>query len=125
MAGLILKLRPNEQLMVNGVLLENGERNARIRIKTTGANVLRMRDALRPEDATTPIRRAYYVAQLAVAGSLPHAAAAEMLRNAAADALDAPVRADIEDRLLHDDFYGVMRRLREAKADDFPVSDTV
>lgn len=119
MAGLILKLRPNEQLMVNGVLIENGDRNARLRVKSDGANILRMRDALRPEEATTPIRKAYYIAQLAVAGALPHAQAAEILRRAAADAFDAKTRAEIESRLSADDFYGVMKQLRQAGAAEF------
>ena len=57
MGGLVLKLRPHEELMINGVLVENGERNTRLRVKTEGANILRLKDALRPEEATTPVAR--------------------------------------------------------------------
>ena len=65
MAGLILKLRPHEELMINGVVVENGDRKARLRVKTDGAHILRLRDAMKPEDATTPLKRAYYIAQMA------------------------------------------------------------
>ncbi len=30
MAGLILKLRAHEQILVNGVVMQNGDRNARL-----------------------------------------------------------------------------------------------
>ena len=66
MSGLILKLRPNEELMINGVIVENGDKKTRLRVKTEGAHILRLKDAIRPEDATTPLKRAYYVAQMTV-----------------------------------------------------------
>ena len=68
MPGLILKLRAHEQILVNGVVMQNGDRNARLIIKTPDAKILRLRDAIHPEDATTPVKRVCYIAQLAVAG---------------------------------------------------------
>ncbi len=68
MPGLILKLRAHEQILVNGVVMQNGDRNARLIIKTPDAKILRLRDAIHPEEATTPVRRVCYIAQLAVAG---------------------------------------------------------
>lgn len=79
MAGLVLKLAPNERILINGVVMENGERKATLKIKTPQAAILRLRDALHPDDATTPVTRAYYVAQLAVAGTLEGDAAYEQL----------------------------------------------
>lgn len=64
MAGLILKLRPHEQLMINGVVFEYGDRKTRLRVRTEGAHVLRLRGAMRPEDATTPLKRAFSAARL-------------------------------------------------------------
>ena len=113
MSGLILKLRPREELMINGVLVENGDRNARLRIKTEGANVLRMRDALKPEEADTPLKRAYYIAQLAVSGEISNTEAAAILRNALAAFSSGELRATIEEKIAAGDYYQVMRSLRD------------
>lgn len=79
MAGLVLKLAPNERILINGVVMENGERKATLKIKTPQASILRLRDALHPDDAKTPVTRAYYIAQLAVAGTLEGEAAFDQL----------------------------------------------
>lgn len=118
MSGLILKLRPREELMINGVLVENGDRNARLRIKTEGANVLRMRDALKPEEADTPLKRAYYIAQLAVSGEINNAEAAAILRNALEAVSSAELRAIIEENIAAGDYYQVMRSLRDEALTD-------
>lgn len=68
MPGLILKLCPGERFMLNGVVVENGPRRARLNIVTPEANVLRLRDAIHPHEATTPVRRVCYIAQLVLAG---------------------------------------------------------
>jgi flagellar protein FlbT len=66
--GLVLKLGPHERVMINGVVMENGDRRTRVNILTPGANVLRLRDAIHPSEANTPVRRVCYVAQLVLAG---------------------------------------------------------
>jgi flagellar protein FlbT len=68
MSGLVLKLGPRERVMVNGVVLENGDRRARLNIITPDANVLRLRDAIPPHEANTPVKRVAYIAQLVLAG---------------------------------------------------------
>lgn len=68
MTGLVLKLGPRERVMINGVVMENGDRRTRINILTPEANVLRLRDAIHPSEANTPVRRVCYVAQLVLAG---------------------------------------------------------
>ena len=68
MPGLILKLRAHEQILINGVVMQNGERNARLIVKTPNAKILRLRDAIHPDDADTPVKRICYAAQLLVAG---------------------------------------------------------
>lgn len=79
MSGLVLKLRPREQLMINGVIVENGDRNTRLHIKSEGANILRLKHAIDAADATTPIKRAYYLAQQAVAGAVDAAQAKPLI----------------------------------------------
>lgn len=68
MTGLVLKLGPRERIMINGVVMENGDRRARLNVITPDANVLRLRDAIHPEEANTPVRRVCYIAQLVLAG---------------------------------------------------------
>ena len=122
MGGLILKLRPHEELMINGVLVENGERNTRLRVKTEGAHILRLRDALKPEEATTPLKRAYYIAQLAVAGQISNTEASAILTDALRSAPDLEVKAGLRDCVARHDFYSVMRSLREAAFADRSVA---
>lgn len=68
MSGLVLKLGPHERVLINGAVIENGERRSRLAIMTPNANILRLRDAIHPEEANTPVRRVCYLAQLVLAG---------------------------------------------------------
>jgi flagellar biosynthesis repressor protein FlbT len=68
MSGLVLKLAPKERLLINGAVIENGDRRARLSVMTPDANILRLRDAIHPETATTPVRRVCYAAQLVLSG---------------------------------------------------------
>jgi len=68
MTGLVLKLGPRERIMINGVVMENGDRRTRLNVISPDANVLRLRDAIHPDDAKTPVKRVCYVAQMILAG---------------------------------------------------------
>ena len=81
MSGLVLKLAPKERVIINGAVIENGDRRTRLSVLTPGANILRLRDAIHPEEANTPVRRVCYVAQLAVSGDAePDEAKVQLLR---------------------------------------------
>lgn len=81
MSGLVLKLGPRERLLVNGAVIENGDRRARLSILTPNANILRLRDAIHPDEATTPVRRVCYIAQLVLSGDAdPEPARGQLLR---------------------------------------------
>ena len=114
MAGLVLNLRPHEQLMINGVIVENGDRKGKLRVCTEGAHILRLRDAMRPKDATTPRKRAYYAAQMAVAGELTGAQAIllidQALKEYGGPGADT-VRHDVTALAREGDFYKAMRTL--------------
>ncbi|MFY0682075.1 MAG: flagellar biosynthesis repressor FlbT [Thalassovita sp.] len=71
MTGLVLKLGPKERVLINGAVVENGDRRSRLCIVTPNANILRLRDAIHPEEATTPVRRVCYSAQLVLSGDAP------------------------------------------------------
>jgi flagellar protein FlbT len=68
MSGLVLKLAPKERVLINGAVIENGDRRTRVAILTPNAKILRLKDALHPEDANTPVRRVCYIAQLVLSG---------------------------------------------------------
>ncbi|MXQ08183.1 flagellar biosynthesis repressor FlbT [Alphaproteobacteria bacterium GH1-50] len=79
MSGLVLKLSPKERVLINGAVIENGDRRTRITITTPNANILRLKDALHPDEARTPVRRVCYVAQLALSGDAAEAEARQQL----------------------------------------------
>lgn len=81
MSGLVLKLAPKERILINGAVIENGDRRSRLSIMTPNANILRLRDAIHPEEANTPVRRVCYIAQLVLSGDAdPDEARLQLLR---------------------------------------------
>lgn len=81
MSGLVLKLGPKERVLINGAVIENGDRRSRLSIVTPGANILRLRDAIHPEEVTTPVRRVCYIAQLVLSGdAVPEEAKIQLMR---------------------------------------------
>lgn len=60
--SLILKLAPGERLFINGAVVTNGDRRAYLMVETK-AQIVREKDVLQVEDASTPVRRAYFAAQ--------------------------------------------------------------
>lgn len=81
MSGLVLKLGPHERVLINGAVIENGDRRSRLSIMTPDANILRLKDAIHPEEVTTPVRRVCYIAQLVLSGDAdPSTAKLQLLR---------------------------------------------
>ena len=81
MTGLVLKLGPHERVLINGAVIENGERRSRLAIMTPNAHILRLRDAIHPEEVNTPVRRVCYIAQLVLSGDAnPEEARQQLLR---------------------------------------------
>ncbi len=70
MSGLMLKLAPGERFIINGTMLENGDRPGRIRVPGPDVMVLRCRDALKPEEVDTPVKQVYYAIQLLITKDL-------------------------------------------------------
>ena len=79
MSGLVLKLNPKERVLVNGAVIENGDRRARLSLVTPDAHILRLRDAIHPEEARTPVRRVCYAAQLVLTGDMEPTEARHLL----------------------------------------------
>ncbi len=119
MSGLVLKLAPKERILINGAVVENGDRRTRVSILTPNANILRLRDALHPDDANTPVRRVCYVAQLILSGDVDPAEARpqllsgiEQLSQALNDADSRKTLNDATDAVLSERYYQAMKSLR-------------
>lgn len=70
MTRLVLKLAPKERVLINGAVIENGERRTRLSIITPKAHILRLRDAIHPDEVNTPVRRVCYITQLILSGEV-------------------------------------------------------
>lgn len=119
MSGLVLKLGPKERILINGAVIENGDRRARINVVTPDANILRLRDAIHPEDANTPVKRVCYVIQLILSGDVSHSDAKQQLLRGLEQLSqvfwDADSRTLIEKTtslVLEQKFYPALKSLR-------------
>lgn len=82
MAGLVLSLKANEKFLVNGALIQNGDKRGQIHLPDSSVNVLRLSDCLHPDTINTPVRHAYYLAQLILSGDADVAATSPELISA-------------------------------------------
>lgn len=57
--ALKLTLRPGEKFIINGAVIQNGDRRCNLVIQNQ-ASLLRERDIMRIEEAATPMRRIYF-----------------------------------------------------------------
>lgn len=119
MTGLVLKLGPHERVLINGAVIENGEKRSRLSVMTPGANILRLRDAIRPGEANTPVRRVCYMAQLilsgdAEAGELRMALlrGIEQLSQVLMDGDSRSLLAQASRAVLEDQHYAALKALR-------------
>lgn len=119
MSGLVLKLGPKERLLLNGAVIENGDRRTKVTILTPDANILRLKDALHPDEAKTPVRRVCYIAQLALCGEAEAGEARrqilsgiEQLSRALTDADSRDVLSRATDAAKDERFYQSLKALR-------------
>jgi flagellar protein FlbT len=119
MSGLVLKLGPYERVLINGAVVENGDKRSKLAIKTPNAHILRLRDAIHPDEVNTPVRRVCYIAQLVLSGDAePSQARMQLLRGI--EQL-SQVLTDFDSRtqlnvataaVLEDNHYQVLKALR-------------
>lgn len=120
MSGLVLKLGPKERVLVNGAVIENGDRRSRLSILTPNANILRLRDAIRPNEVNTPVRRVCYIAQLILSGDadpdegrIQLMRGVEQLNQALTDDDSRKLLSDATDAFAEGEFYRGLKRLRD------------
>lgn len=119
MTGLVLKLAPKERVLINGAVIENGDRRSRLAIMTPNAHILRLRDAIHPEEVNTPVRRVCYVVQLVLSGdAVPAEARTQLLRGieqlsqVLTDADSRALLAAATAAILEDQHYQALKVLR-------------
>ncbi|MEM6939030.1 MAG: flagellar biosynthesis repressor FlbT [Pseudomonadota bacterium] len=119
MSGLVLKLSPKERVLINGAVIENGDRRSRLSIVTPDAHILRLRDAIHPEDATTPVRRLCFAIQLVLSGDhTPEKAQPGLMRQIEAlsqvfqDNDSRRLLDDASDAVLQDQHYRALKAVR-------------
>lgn len=119
MSGLVLKLAPNERVLINGAVIENGDKRARISIKTANAHILRLRDAIHPDNVNTPVSRVCYICQLVLTGDADEAEAhqqvltgIELLSRALSDQDSRTVLDAATQAVLQRNYYHALKQLR-------------
>ena len=119
MSGLVLKLSPKERVLINGAVIENGDRRSRLAIMTPDAHILRLRDAIHPDEATTPVRRACLAVQMILSGDVApekvHTALLKQIEDLSQVFTDADSRRFIEDAseaLIAGQHYRALKALR-------------
>ena len=119
MTGLVLKLTPRERVLVNGAVIENGDRRSKLSILTPNANILRLRDAIRPDEVNTPVRRVCYICQLVLSGDAEPAEAGRQLSRGIDQLQQVFLQPDCHEFLTEaraavarSDFYRALKALR-------------
>lgn len=119
MSGLVLKLAPNERVLINGAVIENGDRRTRLSIKSPNANILRLKDAIHPNEAKTPVKRVCYIAQLVLSGDAKSEVARaqllsgiEQLSRVFNDSDSSRLLDSATEAVLENQFYAALKALR-------------
>ncbi len=119
MSGLVLKIAPGERFIINGATLENGDKPSRIRIIEGDARVLRLRDALHPNDVNTPVKHVYYAIQLLITGDVDEVEALPSIDAQCVQLLDVFNVIDgeliptLRNMLLRRNYYSALCHLRQ------------
>jgi len=120
--ALVLKLRPNERLVVNGALIRNASDHGISIHLLNRASLLHERDILLPENAKTPLSQLYLVTQdllLDAAGEQKHrkafvhlAAKIYAKSMSAKDDATCGLIASLIKLVAEDNFYRALRMLK-------------
>lgn len=119
-----LSLKPGETFVVNGAVIRNGDRRG-VLLLETHARVLREKDLMRTEDATTPAKRAYFsVMQMYLLGQVdgqPYDRAASALMTLMASINSPDERAkvlEISADVSSGNLYKALSRCRKMMSTD-------
>ena len=116
MSGLILNLKPWETFLVGESILQNGGKRGQLRVRDQKTGVLRLSDALHPDDVQTPLTRAYSAAQLLLLKQGTDQISPSFLVALLEEARTALAYTDVLDKALRyafeGEYYKVLRVLK-------------
>lgn len=119
-----LSLKPGETFVVNGAVVRNGERRGVLLLENR-ARVLREKDILHPESATTPAGKAYFaIMQMYLLGEVDgpaYAQAAESMASLMASAKtdeDRSIVLDISADVAAANLYRALSKCRKWMANE-------
>lgn len=108
-----LVLKPNDRIVLNGAVIENVGDEARLLVLNQ-ASVMRGKDVLGEDHATTPASRVYMALQLAYLFPEQTTQRLEQYRSLARQYLEAapsaqPIITEIESQITHDRLYPALK----------------
>jgi len=114
-----LSLKPGETFILNGAVVRNGDRRGVLLLENQ-ARILREKDIMQPEDATTPARRCYFaIMQMYLSGEKEGPAYDRAMR-AMADLLavtqlpaDRKLLADMSELIAAGNLYKGLTKCRQ------------
>lgn len=117
--GLRIRLKPHEKIIINGCVVENGDRRNTLTVSSFG-QVLKSRDILQLDDVRTPIQKLYYEIQMLLIEAARdysrvtqvNAAAAELLKSGGED-VPTPAVMRAMDFVHTEDPYRALSELRD------------
>ncbi|MTH76106.1 flagellar biosynthesis repressor FlbT [Paracoccus aestuariivivens] len=119
MSGLILKLSSRERVLINGAVVENWDKRARLSIVSPNAHILRLRDAMHPNDANTPVGRICYTCQLLVVGDVDEQIermnvlhGVSQLSSIFSDQESRNILVAVDGLIRHGNYYKALKKLR-------------
>lgn len=114
-----LTLKPGETFILNGAVVRNGDRRGVLLLENQ-VRILREKDIMQPEEATTPVRRAYFsIMQMYLSGETegkPYDRTMRALADLLAIIPYADARAEIADISAHvsaGNLYKALSRCRK------------
>jgi len=126
---LLIKLAPGEKIVINGVVVENGGDHTTLRILNR-AHILRAKDILTFEEATSPARRIYYALQCLYLFPDNQSQSLESARAFMDDFVKAalsssPLISEIINHLDHNDSYQMLKVAKKLMDYERRIMDNV
>jgi flagellar protein FlbT len=97
--ALKLTLKPGEKFVINGAVVQNGDRRVTLTIENK-ASILRSRDVLLPHEANTPVKRIYFAVMLLYLGEGSETDAYDEFVQRMAEFFDVLLNKEIMERCL-------------------------
>ena len=114
--ALVIDLKPKERIIVGNAVITNDNQRTRLHIEGE-APILRERDGMREEEATSPCKRIYFIIQLMYLAKDPtelydtYFTAVREVQDAAPST--SLLMADISQHILNGHYYKALREARK------------